>query len=309
MKIIFLIILAILDIGFIPRFSSYNVVNKIVVIVSFLITAWIIQSIIKENRKKVNNKKSGVKAPVTTDPDTFQDFLTDEQFLQQLEHFLKWCKRNTRFLPDNHYPPHMKTDWGIETPALFHHQLLQAGYLEEMSLEQRVRHLKVVELKQILKKLGLPVSGKKDELIQRVLENGDFDSILSVIGEQPEFGLTQKAHQFLFEYYDMMSLKFAQRDLQGYQLDNVEKYQILAILDNKTCEYCGKMDRKIFLVTDAKIGVNMPPFHDGCRCTTTPYWDGEDLSKRTARDADGKYIDVPVDMTYDEWKKTFMKQN
>lgn len=251
-------------------------------------------------------------ASSVVEPGTLYSALAEEaQLLQQTALFLKWCKRNTRFLPDSHYPSNMRTDWKIENPSQFHRWLLQTGYLEEMSLEQRIRALKVVDLKHLLKELELPVSGKKDDLISRILENGDFDSILSVIGEQKEFSLTSKAYQFLSEYYDMMSLKSAQLNLQNYQEDGVEKYQILATLDGKTCELCGNMDGKIYAITDAVIGKNVPPFHPGCRCTTTPYYDDMDLSDmpRIARNPQtGETYEVPGDMTYNKWKKTFKPQ-
>lgn len=249
-------------------------------------------------------------APSVVESGTLYSALAEEaQLLQQTALFLKWCKRNTRFLPDGHYPSNMRTDWKIENPAQFHRWLLQTGHLEEMSLEQRIRALKVVDLKHLLKELDLPVSGKKDDLILRILENGDFDSILSVIGEQKEFSLTSKAYQFLSEYYDMMSLKSAQLHLQGYREDGVEKYQILAALDSETCELCGNMDGKIYAVTDAVIGKNVPPFHLGCRCTTTPYYTDLSETPRIARNPQtGETYEVPGNMTYNKWKKSFKPQ-
>lgn len=56
-KIIFLIILGILDIGFISRFSGYNVSNKIIVIGFYAITFWIIWCIIYEVKQIKLEKK------------------------------------------------------------------------------------------------------------------------------------------------------------------------------------------------------------------------------------------------------------
>lgn len=103
------------------------------------------------------------------------------------------------------------------------------------------------------------------------------------------------------------SMFFSLRDIEGYENDDVEQYQILATLDNKTCEACGNLDRKIFWVKAAKVGVNLPPFHTGCRCTTVPYYDDTDLSNmmRVARDpVTGKPYEVSADMTWKEWKKS-----
>lgn len=96
----------------------------------------------------------------------------------------------------------------------------------------------------------------------------------------------------------------------GYKEDGVEKYQILATLDSKTCGVCGDLDGDVHEVDKAVVGVNMPPFHPLCRCTDTPYREGVDHSSltRTARDADGNYIDVPADMTYKEWRKKFIEK-
>lgn len=57
-KIISLIIFLCMDIGFIPRFVKYSIENKITVLVFYLVTIWIIRSIIKElnMQKNINIK-------------------------------------------------------------------------------------------------------------------------------------------------------------------------------------------------------------------------------------------------------------
>lgn len=92
----------------------------------------------------------------------------------------------------------------------------------------------------------------------------------------------------------------------GYKEDGVEKYQILATLDSKTCGICGELDGNIYPVAEAVTGKNMPPFHPFCRCTDVPYYpDTPADDKRAARDAEGNSIEVPEGMTYAEWKKQF----
>ena len=97
----------------------------------------------------------------------------------------------------------------------------------------------------------------------------------------------------------------------GYQEDGVEQYQILATLDSKTCGVCGKLDGKIYPVSEAVTGKNKPPFHPFCRCTDVPYYPDTPTGgrTRTARDENGKNIEVPADMTYEEWKKQFLDGN
>ena len=56
------------------------------------------------------------------------------------------------------------------------------------------------------------------------------------------------------------------RKLYDYRDENIEKYEIHTNRDEKTCDLCTSMSGKNFPVLTAKIGVNCPPFHKGCRC-------------------------------------------
>lgn len=95
----------------------------------------------------------------------------------------------------------------------------------------------------------------------------------------------------------------------GYQEDGVERYQILATLDSKTCGVCGKLDGKIYPVSEAVTGKNKPPFHPFCRCTDVPYYPDMPAEgrTRTARDENGKNIEIPADTSYEEWKEKYLK--
>lgn len=236
----------------------------------------------------------------------------------QLEHinnvrniylFLKWCKNHHSVLPTEQYPAYMQYSWEIKNPIHFHLQLIQEGYLVEMTAQQKIQNLKVVDLKNILKSQGLPVSGKKQELIERIFNHVDQVLINNFLDGKKEYCLSKKAIDFLSKYHDISSIHNARHDIDNYTADGVEKYQILATLDNKTCDICGELDGKIFLVKDAVIGLNSPPFHQGCRCTTIPYYDDtptEELT-RVARDPEtGKTYEVPADMTWKEWKEKYL---
>ena len=60
--------------------------------------------------------------------------------------------------------------------------------------------------------------------------------------------------------------------LNSYKKSGYKHYQILTAEDDYVCEKCRAFNRKIFLVEDAQIGVNFPPFHNCCVCTTI-FWD------------------------------------
>jgi len=87
--------------------------------------------------------------------------------------------------------------------------------------------------------------------------------------------------------------------------------EVVETLDKRTCSCCGKMDGKIVRMAEYQVGVTVPPFHPWCRGTTVPRFDDEfsqlfDEGKRAARDKHGKTYYVPSDMSYTEWKYTYV---
>lgn len=88
----------------------------------------------------------------------------------------------------------------------------------------------------------------------------------------------------------------------------VEKYIIVASLDEAACSECQDMDGKIFDMKDYEVGVTAPPYHPSCRCVTAPYFDDNygQPSERIARGEDGKEYNVPADMKYKEWKEKYV---
>lgn len=97
----------------------------------------------------------------------------------------------------------------------------------------------------------------------------------------------------------------AQRD--AYAELDTEKVRIVATLDELTSEICQEMDGKIVEMKDYEPGVTVPPFHVFCRSTTAPIdEDFEEIGQRIAMDADGNTYYVPSNMTYKEWKKSFV---
>jgi len=87
---------------------------------------------------------------------------------------------------------------------------------------------------------------------------------------------------------------------------DVEKFEVVATLDNRTSDVCQSMDGKVFDMKDFEVGVTAPPFHVWCRSCTAP-WFPDDDGMRAARDATtGKTYYVPSNMTYPDWKEYFV---
>lgn len=102
---------------------------------------------------------------------------------------------------------------------------------------------------------------------------------------------------------------YEQATLDAYGQCDIEYYEYLATLDQKTSEICRQLDGKHFKVKDAMPGKNYPPMHPNCRSTTVCWFPGEEEKKkqtqRIAKDGDGKYYEVPADMTYKKWSKKY----
>ncbi len=101
-----------------------------------------------------------------------------------------------------------------------------------------------------------------------------------------------------------------QATLDAYREDEIDRYEYTSALDAKTCSDCGNLDGKRFAVKDAKPGINYPPMHPWCRCTTIPVVEGiTPDGTRFARDRDGRAVEVPADMTYKQWKAKFVEDS
>lgn len=63
----------------------------------------------------------------------------------------------------------------------------------------------------------------------------------------------------------------------------MKKYRFIAIEDDRTCGRCLRKNRKVFKITEKKVGQNFPPLHPYCRCTVAgvPVWEEEDDAPET----------------------------
>lgn len=157
---------------------------------------------------------------------------------------------------------------------------------------------------------------QKDHLQTQLMESL---TTIMVQGKNPQTltnDFAKKMQSKKFDAYRLLhtesSFLMSEATHAAYKEDGVEKYQILATLDSKTCGICGGLDNDIFDVDKAIVGENMAPFHCLCRCTDVPYYDDTDLSDmtRVARDpVTGKTYEVPADMAYPEWHAEYIEKN
>lgn len=131
-------------------------------------------------------------------------------------------------------------------------------------------------------------------------------------GEGPDKAIKEITHQFdvsassaarLVQTEEAYFTAVAQQ--QTFKDLDVEQYQIVATLDSVTSEICQDLDGKVFKMSEYEAGVTAPPFHVRCRSTTAPYF-ADEVSTRAARDAEGNTVQVPSNITYEQWQKGFI---
>lgn len=95
------------------------------------------------------------------------------------------------------YYGYVEYDLGITDPVSKHKQLIAKGYLKEASLENYLNALKVTDLKVILKENNLKVTGKKADLIIRILENIDNNTLSEKYKDKFGYVLSEKGIKYL----------------------------------------------------------------------------------------------------------------
>ena len=100
-----------------------------------------------------------------------------------------------------------------------------------------------------------------------------------------------------------------QSALDVYKACDIDKYEFLATLDIRTSDICRGMDGTVHKVSQAKIGVNLPPMHPNCRSTTIPHFEDDDTLDRIAKDDTGNNIKVPRRMSQADWVSKYVPQD
>lgn len=109
----------------------------------------------------------------------------------------------------------------------------------------------------------------------------------------------------IVDSYECNSTISVEQNFNSYVNAEIEEYQFLATLDECTCPICGNLDGMIFKVSERKIGINYPPMHKGCRCTTIAVINGHVPKKRRARNPITHKSELIPCVTYSDWIKEF----
>lgn len=98
---------------------------------------------------------------------------------------------------------------------------------------------------------SIAAGGSKDQLVKRLMEDMNVG-----------FHQADRIARTELAYIRNKST------LDRYAQMGEEKYEVLA--NQADDESCSPYDKKTFLISEAQVGVNFPPFHPNCKCCIIP---------------------------------------
>ena len=208
----------------------------------------------------------------------------------------------------NNYQAFWFYGYDVTNPTGLLLSLSQRGFIEQGDTKSAIMNSTAAEVKDILKKFNLKRTGKKEDLVERLIDRVSISDLDEFFPDK-KYKLTQKGQTELAEnmyvkyvhsnknkyvYFNIWDVNkklhddmtFGQilkqkNDEKEYQrwfgsIDNIRacgsnKYAVLGASDSRACVQCSGMDGKVFDVKDFELGVTAPPFCDNCRCTITPH--------------------------------------
>lgn len=127
------------------------------------------------------------------DPEDIDTSLTDDAPLNSIEkYFLQYL--DSREVSNPNIAAYWTYEYNINYKKLITKFILN-GYIE-ISRTLGLSYLKVVELKEILKRYNLPTTGRKKELVKSITENIPLEELQN-IDVEPHYSLTEKGHEII----------------------------------------------------------------------------------------------------------------
>lgn len=179
-------------------------------------------------------------------------------------------------------------------------QRLNEVFLEELNRQSTILGLNKATREAVIKKMGNIVNGDfhgatfSDRIwanqaqLHSTLANGLQKTIVQGRGYE-EWTKFLKAsmsdngkENALFNAFRLAKTEtsrvFSSAALESYRQGGFGQYIWIAEIDDRTCETCQALDGVIFDITSNTTGgLDMPPVHPLCRCTTAAYEDREEI--------------------------------
>lgn len=124
---------------------------------------------------------------------------------------------------DNVFPEYWKISYGINFKTIFdkflNHKLLTYEYDPKTSLMRKY----IPELKEFLKEYNLPVNGKKEILVDRIINNIDSEILQKKLNNQQLYKITQKGLDIINKFYLFIINIKGNYNFTDFQMLNIYK--------------------------------------------------------------------------------------
>lgn len=143
------------------------------------------------------------------------------------------------------------------------------------------------------------MQGVRTTVTQGILSGRSYDDIGRLVAQQTDKEV-YKARRLV---RTTMAQAATDSKTKTYQDLGIEEYEIVCVLDERTCPICAKYDGKVYRTGKGP----RPTFHPNCRCTMRQVMPEKmrERMQRSARDAQGNTIRVPASMSYADWAKQY----
>lgn len=129
---------------------------------------------------------------------------------------------NAKSLKQNdEYQRYFTYECGITNPRAYHEQLITDGFLIPSSDTETLKGYKVSELKELCDSFSIVKTGKKQDIIERLVQNVSPDLLKNYTNKEQHYSLSEKGVNFLSKHKDY--IEFHKNTVWGISLDEYEK--------------------------------------------------------------------------------------
>ena len=207
-------ILLFFDFGFLFNFHKYNVENQIFALIVFMCTLILLLSVLiyvirikyfqKHKMIPVEPNKYSLAEKIIVSEESVNNISkrSIDDYVKSI--FLYFFTKHPYKQNDN-FPSYVIYELGITNTAQYFSEMVQEGFLSFSSEEDILNMLKVYQLREILSDNGLKKTGTKQELIRRIVDNVNKNTLH--LSSNSFYSLSPMGKEFIEQHYDYIKLR------------------------------------------------------------------------------------------------------
>lgn len=117
-----------------------------------------------------------------------------------------YANSNSKIKNNNEYVGYLFYECGISNPRRYHQKLIDEGYFKQASINEILHTFKLDDLKKILKENNLKVTGKKAELIDRIISELSEKELNEINFDRNIYTLSEKGKKYIENNKDYIEI-------------------------------------------------------------------------------------------------------